>query len=113
MLDALGNTSIVYRDSAGEQYVHGGIVFFGGGKNYCVFENNGQSFTGLLAQGSTAQFGNYTISLKDVEMELLEKAAGDNPFYFSLYDSTSAFTPETQEIILKEASAYNCIYFND
>ena len=113
MIEALGNTSIVYRDSKGEQYVHGGIVFFGGGKNYCVFENNGQSFTGLLAQGTTANFSNYTISLKDVEMELLEKAAGDNPFYFSLYDSTSAFSLETQEIILKEASAYNCIYFND
>ncbi len=112
MVEKLDNTTMVYYDG-NEQYVHGGIVFFGGGKNYCVFENNGQSFTGLLPQGTTAEFGNYKISLKDVGKEFLEKAAGDNPFYFTLYDANSIFTPQVQQKILDGGNADNCIYFND
>lgn len=112
MVEKLDNTTMVIHDG-NEQYVHGGIVFFGGGKNYCVFINNGQSFTGLLPQGTTAEFNNYKISLKDVGKEFLEKAAGDNPFYFMLYDANSIFTPQVQQKILEGGNAYNCIYFND
>ena len=110
MVEKLNNTPMIFYDDNGEQFVHGGIVFFGGGKNYSVFEHKGESFKGLLPQGSSVQFEGYSISLKDVGKEDLQYAAGDKPFYFNLYDKYSAFTPLKQQEILK-SNAYNCIYF--
>lgn len=111
MIEELDNTSMVYRNEKGEQFVHGGVVFFGGGNNYGVFEQKGESFKGLLAQGSTLGFEDYKISLKDVGKEFLESAAGNKPFYFSIYGANSPFTPIVQTQILNSNSAYACIYF--
>ncbi len=93
--------SMVYVDKEGKQYVHGGIVFFGGGKNYGLFENNLQSFNDLSG---------YSILLSEVGKEMLEKAAGNKPFYFILYNANSNFTPPVQEGVLLGDSAYNCIF---
>ncbi len=112
MIECLDNTSMVYCDQQGVKYVHGGIVFFGGGKNYSVFEDNSQSFTGLLGQGTSVQFADYKISLKEVGMGFLEMASGDKPFYFSLYNASSTFNPQMQKTILSDGNADNCIYFN-
>ena len=111
MIEKLGNTSMIYQGENEKQYVHGGIVFFGGGKNYSVFEQKGESFTGLLGQGTTIEFNDYKVSLKDVDKAFMEKASGDKPFYFTLYGANSTFTPDVQETILKSNNAYNCIYF--
>ena len=40
MINQLDNTPMVYYDEDNNQYVHGGIVFFGGGKNYGILEDN-------------------------------------------------------------------------
>ena len=111
MLEYLDNTSMVYCDQQGVKYVHGGIVFFGGGRNYSVFEDKSQSFTGLLGQGTSVQFDDYKISLSDVGKGFLESASGNNPFYFSLYSANSTFNPQMQKTILSDGNAYTCIYF--
>ena len=86
----------------GKQYVHGGIAFFGGGKNYSVFEGKGYSFHSL---------NGYEVKLSDVGKTELQLAAGDESFYFLLHDSTTAnFLPKRQEEILGSGKAYDCIY---
>ena len=110
MIKHLDNTSMVY-DFEKEQYVHGGIVFFGGGKNYGVFEDNSHSFKGLIEDSAKLKMNEYSILLSDVKQELLEKAAGDKPFYFVLYSANSKFTPPVQQTILGGNNAYNCVYF--
>ena len=112
MISELNNTPMVYYDDNNEQYVHGGIVLFGGGKNYGILEDKSQSFSGIegFATGTSFALSEYSISLSAVGQELLEKASGKRPFYFMLYSATSKFTPLVQEIILDGDSAYNCIY---
>ena len=80
-------------------YVHAGIAFFGGGKNYGLFEDNAN--TGL---------NGFAVSLKDVDKGSLETAAGTEPFYFNIYDGENTiFTPEMQES-MSDADMYACIY---
>lgn len=80
-------------------YVHAGIAFFGGGKNYGLFEDNANS-----------NLEGFEVSLGDVDKSKLENAAGDEHFYFNIYDSsTSGFTPEMQENMSAE-DMYACIY---
>ena len=79
--------------------VHAGIAFFGGGKNYCVFE----------AKNGTV-LNNYNMSFDDIGRSELTWAAGEQPFYFFLYDKTSSFSPKVQEEKLKTGEAYECIY---
>ncbi|MBO7149957.1 MAG: Ig-like domain-containing protein [Clostridia bacterium] len=113
MINELDNTPMVYYDDNNDQYVHGGIVLFGGGKNYGILEDNSQSFSGIEGIDSGASFAlsEYTISLSDVGQDLLEKAAGNRPFYFMLYSANSKFNPHSQAVILDGDSAYNCIYY--
>jgi len=81
-------------------YVHAGVAFFGGGKNYGVFENS--ALSEVLV--------NYTVSLDDVEQSMLKAAAGEEPFYFMLCDATSSFSPQKQTELLNSDDAYSCIY---
>lgn len=84
------------------QYVHGGIAFFGGGKNYCVFDCVNYTFKPL---------GSYKIGLDDVGRNELEYAAGSEKFYFLMHDSTTqGFSPEDQEAILKTPEANAPLY---
>ena len=88
----------------GKQYVHGGIAFFGGGKNYGVFENATNSKWPYAYNG-------YPVSLSDVNRPELIMAAGEEEFYFLLHDSTTqGFLPQNQEAILKSADAYSFVY---
>lgn len=67
------------------QYVHGGIAFFGGGKNYSVFEYKDYTFKPL---------SNYMIGLDDVGRTELQYAAGNEKFYFLMHDAnTQGFSP--------------------
>ncbi len=81
--------SIIATKGEGEnalEYVHAGIAFFGGGKNYGVFENAaGNALTG------------FEVSLADVGKDFLKAAAGEQKFYFLLYDNESSFTYDVQE----------------
>ncbi|MBQ3047769.1 MAG: Ig-like domain-containing protein [Clostridia bacterium] len=93
--------TIVY--SQGEnKYVHGGIAFFGGGKNYSVFEYSNYNFKAL---------NGYEVKLSDVNKAELQLAAGNESFYFLLNDSTTqGFLPEDQANILNSSGAYSPIY---
>ena len=77
---------------------HAGIQFFGGGKNYSVFE-----------YGSREPLYPYCISFSDIGREELTYLAGEEPFYFFLYDSNSSFSPAVQEQKLYDGSAFDCI----
>lgn len=84
-----------------ENYVHAGIAFFGGGLNYGVFDSKDYKWHTI---------NGYTVSLKDVGKTVLETAAGDKPFYFLIHDNTtSSFTPQKQEELLKSENAYDFI----
>ncbi len=82
-----------------KNYVHAGIAFFGGGKNYSVFDSE-----------SDISLGRYEVSLDIVNQTILKVAAGNEDFYFFIYDKLSDFTPQMQEEKLTDKSAYDCIY---
>ena len=102
-----GFENIVYSNPSyknGATYVHGGIAFFGGGKNYGVFEE-------VNIEDSFAQLNGYQIGLGDVNRAELLLAAGSNDFYFLMHDSTNAtFTPKHQDEYLSSADAYSNVY---
>lgn len=84
-----------------KSFVHAGIAFFGGGKNYSVFDSDGN-----LAR----ELGQYEVSLKTVDRPELLYAAGEENFYFFIYDKTSTFTPKMQQEQLQSGKIYDCIY---
>ena len=93
--------NVIY-ESNNVKYIHAGIAFFGGGKNYNVFEDKNYS---------TYDLNEYAINLSDVGKGMLSAAAGYEDFYFMLCDRTTLdFLPETQQQILESGKAYNCIY---
>ena len=97
---------IVYNKD-GKQFVHGGIAFFGGGKNYSVFDTTNYDFKIL---------NGYEVRLSDINKAELQLAAGDEAFYFLLNDSTTqGFLPDDQETLLADTSgaAYSPIYLKD
>lgn len=82
-------------------YVHGGIAFFGGGKNYGVFETINYSFHELSG---------YYIGLEQVGQSALNYAAGNEKFYFLLHDATTInFLPKKQAEILASGGAYDFV----
>ena len=89
----------------GVDYVHAGIAFFGGGKNYSVVENKITDFG--------YSFNEYNVKLSELTDDkgqnqgYLQTAAGNEPFYFLIYDKTCGFTYETQ---LNLANKYDCLY---
>ncbi|MBO5772251.1 MAG: InlB B-repeat-containing protein [Clostridia bacterium] len=86
-----------------ERYVHGGIAFFGGGKNYGVFEKENYTFHALSG---------YNVALAEIDKEFLEAAAGRESFYFLLHDNTGTFLPKNQQDLLQSNEAYSNIYSN-
>ena len=79
----------------GKDYVHAGIAFFGGGKNYCVIEF-ADSASGMLDD-----LNPHNISLGMVDKGFLESAAGPEEFCFficsGLTVGSDGFSPETQQ----------------
>lgn len=86
----------------GVDYIHAGIVFFGGGKNYSVVEN-------AITSEFNHQFQNYEVRLSDEALGqgYLETAAGKQPFYFFIYDRSGTFTYDVQ---LNLTDRYSCLY---
>ena len=84
--------------------MHAGIAFFGGGKNYGVFEFKNAE------QTQFSQLVGYEIGLDEVDKGFLASAAGKEKFYFLLHDATTQFLPQAQETLLQSKNAYDCIY---
>lgn len=82
----------------GVNYVHAGIAFFGGGKNYSVFENL------LDTSAFEAQFSTYKVALEELNdgvnnQGYLSVAAGNEPFYFFIYNANNSFTYDKQQTL--------------
>ena len=91
----------IVTDYNNEQWVHAGLAFWGGGKNYSVFEYSSES----------EQLVGFEVSLDKVGQSMLKVAAGDEPFYFMLCDENSAFTPAEQARILATGDgAYDFVF---
>lgn len=102
--------NIVYKENpeneAAPSYVHAGITFFGGGKNYGVFDSSEMN-----QDSQFSELNGYEIGLGQAGKSFLELAAGKEKFYFLLHDATSTFLPQNQESILNSENAYECIYY--
>ena len=91
----------IVTDYNNEQWVHAGLAFWGGGKNYSVFEYSSES----------EQLVGFEVSLDKVGQSMLKVAAGDEPFYFMICDENSAFTPAEQARILATGDgAYDFVF---
>ena len=84
-----GFTDIVTQRD-GVNWVHAGIAFFGGGKNYGVFENN-------ITDSTIGTVSNYSISFSDVDRLYMTAAAGTEPFYFCLYNQKYGISVDKQQ----------------
>ena len=88
-----------------KKYVHAGIVFFGGGKNYGVFDSK---------MNSQYTLSTYRISLQDIGKDYFRFAAGEEDFFFFMYNADSAksgFGYKDQQVLLGEGGkGYDCIY---
>ena len=84
----------------GTRYVHGGIAFFGGGKNYGIFEqiNGVNSLTG------------YQVTLAECGRGELELASGSEAFYFLMHDAINGFNPIEQEEMLNSNEAFDFVF---
>ena len=84
--------------------VHAGIAFFGGGKNYSVLDYDNFDFYEFSKP--------YEISLADAGRHELTLAAGEEEFYFVLYDATTAYFlyEKQQEMLNNNDEAYSCLY---
>lgn len=95
-----GYANVLYT-MGGKEYVHAGIAFFGGGKNYGVVEN-------LITSDFNHKFSSYSVTLRELQGQgYLETAAGREAFYFFIYNKDSTFTYETQ---ISMTDKYACLY---
>lgn len=95
-----GYTGITHKDGD-TSYVHAGIAFFGGGKNYSIFDTTDSKGYGLTE---------YAIGLDTVDRDYFVYAAGYEDFYFFMYSANSEFTPAVQSEMLSTDKGYECIY---
>ena len=95
-----GYSNILFRFE-GKDYMHTGIVLFGGGKNYSVVEN-------LITSDFNHTFSEYNVTLRELEGQgYLETASGGEAFYFIAYNKNSTFTYVTQ---ITMTDKYSCLY---
>ncbi len=91
--DRYGNLiDVVKGDNGDEKCVHGGIAFYGGGKNYHMLDMSGYTFYPMST---------YTMNLSMLENSydanismqgsLLPLAAGEEDFRFVMFDATSEY----------------------
>ena len=94
----------IIANSNGKTYAHGGIIFYGGGKNYNILD--------------TSLYTGYTLSTHNVSMNQMGNStfvkcipwvAGTSNFRFVMYDSTSTLSYELQEELYRTNQAYSNI----
>ena len=95
-----GNYSNILYTYEGKEYVHAGIVVFGGGKNYSIVENLVTEFNHTLSV--------YNVALRELQGQgYLEAASGAEPFSFIAYNRDSTFTYANQ---ISMTNKYDCLY---
>ena len=90
----------------GVDYIHAAILFSGGGKNYSVVENQ-------ITSSFNHAFTEYNVKLSELvddkgqNQGYLQTMAGNEPFYFLIYNKNSTFTYEIQ---FNMTDKYSCLY---
>ena len=88
----------------GKTYAHGGIIFYGGGKNYHILDTSNYTGYSLTTHNvSMNQMGDSTF------VKCIPWVAGTEPFRFVMYDSTSTLNYELQEELYQTNQAYSNI----
>lgn len=98
-----GEFTEIITEFDGERYAHGGIVMYGGGKNYAIINNN------LEGQ---EKFENITLSLDSLKSSLtsmLKYASGKEPFRVFMYGKNSTFNYYKQVADLKSGEAFSSV----
>lgn len=95
----------------GEQYVHGGVVFYGGGYNYSYVDTS--ELTSEFAKGLCVNLSVLSEGLKEdlnnplyMQGTMLPLAAGYCDFKFYMYDSSSKNNYEYHQKMIEDGSAY-------
>ena len=98
------NYSNIVTNYNNEEYVHGGIALYGGGKNYSVVRFDKEQDV----------FDNFTVGFEILtntrQKNIMEAAAGKEPFRFMMYNNEK-FSISKQEQDLQNGSAYS--YMNE
>ncbi|MBQ7375079.1 MAG: Ig-like domain-containing protein [Clostridia bacterium] len=93
--------NIVYRDKSDTTWVHGGVAFFGGGKNYGVIDTTNYTYH---------DFREYEVSFSAIGRFELTLAAGNESFYFYIHDAmTESFLPEEQNRLINIKEGWECL----
>lgn len=95
------NFTDIITEIDGEKYAHGGIVVYGGGKNYALVNT---SLSGV------ENFNNYIASLdslKTVLTSMLKYASGREPFRILMYGKNSSFNYYKQITDMQSGEAYS------
>ena len=95
-----GTFTDIITEVDGEKYAHGGIVMYGGGKNYSLVNSNITS----------AELGNYVVSLDSLNSALtsvMKYASGKEDFRLLMYGKNSNFNYYKQVADIQSGEAYN------
>lgn len=85
----------------GEEYVHGGIVAYGGGKSYALVD---------FSDFGLEKMSNYSLSIRDFNSSLtnlLSYASGIKPFTFYMYNKNSNLSYAQQQLDIANGTAAN------
>lgn len=100
----------------GEEYVHGGIAFYGGGKNYSVAdfsEYTGVALTEYFVNLSVLAEGEKEGSALNLQGTSLPLAAGKEDFRFFIADAGSYFGVGEQEELFASGKAFDFLFRRD
>ncbi|MGN1227178.1 MAG: hypothetical protein ACI4TX_00885, partial [Christensenellales bacterium] len=98
-ISAIDGFEGIITNSNGNDYAHGGIAMFGGGKNYCLIDTSNS----LMEKLPT-----YSISFDELKsssnnyMDKLKMASGKEEFRFFMYNKNSEFNLQEQEFEVKQ-----------
>lgn len=105
-------SDLIYTAPDGGEYAHGGIAFYGGGKNYHMLD---------VSTFSSERMKEYSVNLSILaenepngsnlylQGTLLPEAAGYEDFRFFMYDAASRFGYEEQQKAFADGTAYDFI----
>lgn len=103
--------NLIYTADDGE-FVHGGIAFYGGGKNYHMIdfsEFDGEAMTEYTVNLNVLAKGEESGSLLYLQGTMLPLAAGKEDFRFFMYDAASEFGYNRQQELLANGTAYDFV----
>ncbi|MEG1662733.1 MAG: Ig-like domain-containing protein [Clostridia bacterium] len=99
-----------YENNVEEAYVHGGIAFFGGGRNYSLIDNKCTNDKYKI-NARSIDVGLGEIQLSGPLSNYMLGCAGDDKFRFYMQGAESTFSLNQQEEDNKNGKAYDCLRF--